>query len=140
NLFLLGGIAAAAAAIVAVAWTTTAKQLNWRPIGDGALAAVRACQGPLYNRYDEGGYLIWFAPEKKVFIDGRQTPYPLAFQQEAFAVQNGERPYRPLYERWAIRCAFLPADVPIVAALQTSGWATRFQDPEWVVLAAPPTR
>lgn len=140
NLFLLGGIAAAAAAIVAVAWTTTAKQLNWRPIGDGALAAVRACQGPLYNRYDEGGYLIWFAPEKKVFIDGRQTPYPLAFQQEAFAVQNGERPYPPLYERWAIRCAFLPADVPIVAALQISGWATRFQDREWVVLAAPPPR
>jgi hypothetical protein len=141
NGVLLGGVGAAAAAMVALAWTTAAKPLNWRPLGDGALAAVRACDGPLYNRYDEGGFLIWFAPEKKVFIDSRHDPYPLAFQQEAIAVQNGELPYGPLFQRWAVRCAFLPADVPIVAALRTAGWISRFQDHDWTVLArssAPP--
>lgn len=138
NLILLSGAGAVAAAIVALAWTTGAKPLNWHPIGDGALAAVRACDGPLYNRYDEGGYLIWFAPEKKVFIDSRHDPYPLVFQQEAIAVQNGEQPYRPLFEIWRIRCAFLPTDAPIVGALRAAGWISRFQDHDWTVLARSP--
>ena len=38
---------------------------------------MRACDGPLYNHYDEGGYLIWFAPEKPVFVDNREDPFPL---------------------------------------------------------------
>jgi hypothetical protein len=137
---LLWGAGLAAAAIVAAAWATAPPQLDWRPIGDGALAAVRACDGPLYNRYDEGGYLIWFAPGKRVFIDSRHDPYPLAFQQQAIAVQNGEQPYQPLFARWGIRCAFLPADAALVGALQTAGWATRYRDPKWAVLAEPTAR
>jgi hypothetical protein len=140
NLILLGGAGLAAAAIVAAAWTTAPPQLDWRPIGDGALAAVRACDGPLYNRYDEGGYLIWFAPETKVFIDSRHDPYPLAFQQQAIALQNGEQPYQPLFARWGIRCAFLPADAALVGALETAGWSTRYRDAKWAVLAMPAAR
>jgi hypothetical protein len=137
NLFLLGVVGAAAATIVAGAWMMAAKPLNWRPIGDHALAAVRACEGPLYNRYDEGGYLIWFAPEKKVFIDSRHDPYPLAFQQEVIAVQNGELSYRPLFQRWGIRCAFLPASSGMAARLRREGWESRFRDQAWDVLAWP---
>lgn len=137
NAALLAVAGAGAAGIVAVAWATAAAPLDWRPIGGAAQSAVRACDGPLYNRYDEGGYLIWFTPEKKVFIDSRHDPYPLAFQQQAIAVQNGEQPYQPLFARWGIGCAFLPQDAALVGALQTAGWSTRYRDAKWAVLTAP---
>jgi hypothetical protein len=138
NLVLLGGAGVAAAAIVALAWVTMPKRLNWRPMGAAAIAAVRACPGPLYNRYDDGGYLIWFAPETKVFIDSRHDPYPLAFQAEAIAVEYGQQPYRPLFDRWGIRCAFLPEDATMVETLGNAGWTTSFRDGDWAVLSAPP--
>ena len=35
-------------------------------------------QGPLFNSYDYGGYLIAYLPEQKVFIDGRGDLYEIA--------------------------------------------------------------
>jgi hypothetical protein len=113
-------------------------RLNWRPIDARALAAARACDGPLYNHYDDGGTLIWFLPEKPVFIDGRQDPYPLSFLVEFVQVEAGQRPYRPLFDRFGIRCALLPVTSPTVAGLDGEGWSTRFRDDNWAVLAAPP--
>ena len=98
---------------------------------------MRACDGPLYNQYDEGGYLIWFVPEKPVFVDNRQDPYPLAHLRAQLDVQWGSAPYRPLFERWGIRCAFLPAASSTAAALTGDGWVTRYRDDRYVVLATP---
>ena len=39
-------------------------------------SCAHECPGRLYNRYDDGGYVIWFAKDKKVFIDSRQDPFP----------------------------------------------------------------
>ena len=77
NLAILAVMAIATIALVALDYLTGDKDLGWQPIDQRALAAVRACDGPLYNHYDQGGYLIWFVPEKPVFVDGRQDPYPL---------------------------------------------------------------
>ncbi len=137
NLVLLGCACATLLAVVAVAWSTAPKALNWRPIGIGALAAVRSCDGPLYNRYDDGGYLIWFAPTKRVFVDSRKDPYPLAFVLHAIAVENGEESYRPSFDRWGIRCAFLPVSSAMALRLRGDGWQSRFHDQAWDVLASP---
>ena len=137
NLALLGVMAAAAVAVVAGAFRSGDARLNWRPIGDQALAATRACDGPLYNHYDDGGTLIWFLPEKPVFVDGRQDPYPLPFLLEFAAVEAGQAPYRPLFDRFHIRCAFLPSRSATVTALDRDGWTTRFRDEKWAVLEAP---
>jgi hypothetical protein len=137
NLVLLAAGALGSVGVVAFAWATRAGALGWQPISNGALAAVRACDGPLYNHYNDGGALIWFVPEKRVFIDTRLDPYPLPFLLEFVAVEQGRKPYQPLFERWAIRCAFLPGDSPSIAALTQAGWAWRFRDEKWAVLAAP---
>jgi len=139
NLALLGVTAAAAIAIVAAAFRANDARLNWRPIGDDALAAARACEGPLYNHYDDGGVLIWFLPEKPVFVDGRQDPYPLPFLLEFAAVEAGQAPYRPLFDRFHIRCALLSPKSVTVKGLERDGWTTRFRDDKWAVLEAPPT-
>jgi len=137
NLVLVTGAAVAALAFVVWSYGTVSPALGWRPIDARALAAVRACDGPLYNQYDEGGYLIWFVPEKPVFVDNRQDPYPLAHIRAQLDVQWGSAPYRPLFQRWGIRCAFLPAGSSTAAALARDGWVTRYTDERYTVLAAP---
>ncbi len=120
-----------------VAWAAPVERLEWRPIAPRALAALRACPGPLYNHYDDGGFLIWFAPERPVFVDSRQDPYPLDLLLEHEAVERGQRSYRPLFSRYGIGCAFLPVGSPTVKALAADGWSTRFRDQRYAVLAAP---
>jgi hypothetical protein len=140
NLALLAGAAVLAAAMVVTAYASNQAGLGWRPIPDAALAATRACEGPLYNQYGDGGTLIWFAPEKPVFVDGRQDPYPLPFLLEVVEVEGGRQPVRPLLDRFGVRCAFLPVDAGTVDALGKEGWQTRYRDEKWAVLAAPPSR
>ncbi len=136
NLVLLAAACLLAIGLVPLGWTGASAHLGWHPIGDGALQAVRACPGPLYNQYDEGGMLIWFAPEKPVFIDGRWDPYPPSFVQQDFAIESGA-PYRPVFDRYGIRCAFLPASSRMSARLRADGWRPRFLDDTWSVLVAP---
>jgi hypothetical protein len=137
NAALLGGFIAAALAGVGFAWTTSPKRLGWHPLPGGVVEAVRACPDPLYNHYDEGGFLIWFLPERRVFVDSRQDPYPLPLLLEHLRVESGSAPYLPLFSRFGIRCAFLRVKSPTVERLQTDGWATRFRDATWAVLTAP---
>jgi len=137
---LLAIVSVAAVVAIGIVFRFGDALLGWRPISDGALAATRACDGPLYNRYGDGGTLIWFLPEKPVFVDGRQDPYPLPFLLEAVALEARQKSYRYLFDQWRLRCAFLPADSGTAADLMTDGWAVRFKDDKWQVLAAPATR
>jgi len=136
NLALFGGVSLLEAAIVVWAWNIPFATLGWQPLTPAAIAAVRACPGPIYNRYYDGGYLIWFVPERRVFIDNRQDPYPLAFTLAATAVDSGT-PYRPLFDRYGIRCAFLPVESKTIGVLTADRWRTTFRDDRWAVLAAP---
>ena len=115
------------------AWRAPYANLNWRPLSEHAVAAARACPAQLYNRYNDGGYLIWLVPEKRVFVDSRQDPYPTAFVQEGAAVERGG-PYAPLFRRYGVRCAFLPAEDALAARLHADGWRTLYADAQWTVL------
>ena len=136
NLVLLAGVAASALAIVALCWKNDAQRLQWHPITAEAQRALRGCPGRLYNHYYEGGYLIWFVPEQPVFIDNRQDPYPVSLLAEDMGIERGQ-PYRPTFERYGIRCAFLSSASKIVPRLLADGWQVRFRDDQWAVLAAP---
>jgi hypothetical protein len=130
---------AAAAVVIAVATVSSAyakgvRRLNWTPLPAASLAALDRCDGNLYNRYDEGGYLIWFAPRHKVFVDGRQDPYSPAFiRAHIEAEATGE--VDALFARYAIRCAYLPAQSRVSDALVESGWHPLYRDAVWTVLA-----
>ncbi|HVT07129.1 MAG TPA: hypothetical protein VHO67_06710 [Polyangia bacterium] len=135
NLGLFAAVCLAEGLAVVTAWRAPYANLNWRPLADGAVAAARDCPAQLYNRYNDGGYLIWLVPEKRVFVDNRQDPYPTAFVQEGAAVERGA-PYAPLFRRHGIRCAFLPAGDTLAARLQSDGWRTQYADAQWTVLAS----
>jgi hypothetical protein len=118
------------------AWSAPWAMLGWTPISPSAAAAVRGCRPALYNTYPDGGPLIWFVPEQRVFIDSRQDQYPIPFIQAASQVEKtGD--YKVLFAQWGINCAALPPHSPTVAALNRDGWQERFRDASWVVLERP---
>lgn len=121
---------------VAYAWTGGLARLGWHPIPAAAADAVSSCPERLYNRYDEGGFLIWFAPRQKVFLDGRQDPYPPELVLEQKRVEaSGD--YVDLFDRYSIRCAFLPREARVTASLERAGWLKRYGDQTWIVLVRP---
>ncbi|HVV50083.1 MAG TPA: hypothetical protein VHO06_10525, partial [Polyangia bacterium] len=136
NLALLVGISALEAAGILYAWRLPYPELGWRPIAAGALAAVRGCPERVFGRYNDGGPLIWFAPERRVFSDTRQDPYPLAITRTTASIEHGG-PYRETFARYGIRCAILPAGNAAAARLAADRWQPRFRDDAWTVLVAP---
>jgi hypothetical protein len=125
---------AGVAATLTVAYSRQWPRLRWNPVPAAAIAALDGCPDNLYNRYDEGGMLLWFAPGRKVFLDGRQDPFPPALVAEHIEMETGRRPYGPTFARHRIRCAFLPVVSPVAAQLAEDGWTTLHRDASWVVL------
>jgi hypothetical protein len=119
---------------VAYAYAKPIDHMRWAPLPQTSLTALRACPGNLYNRYDEGGYLIWFAPEHKVFLDGRQDPYPVDLVKEQVRIETtGD--FERVFRRYDIHCAYVPAGSVVTARLSQAGWTPLFRDAQWAVLA-----
>jgi hypothetical protein len=135
NAALLGGAAAFAAVVVLLAWMRPPDMLGWRPISPAAVAAIRDCGGPMFNTYGQGGILTWFVPEKPVFIDNRQDPFPMDLLAANHDVEFGADP-EPLFERYGIRCAVVPPDSALVARLTGDpAWSSLYADAEWAVFS-----
>jgi hypothetical protein len=129
---LLAGVLLAAGTI-AYAWSSETPRLGWHPLPADAIAAMASCPERLYNRYDEGGYLIWFVPNRKVFIDSRQDPYPSTLVRDQIRVEaSGD--FAELFDRYAIGCAFVAADSPIAVRLMAGGWRSAYTGSGWVVM------
>jgi hypothetical protein len=58
NLVLVSVAAVTCVLVVAFAWSKPLPRLQWRPVSPAVIAAVESCRGPIYNRFDDGGYLI----------------------------------------------------------------------------------
>jgi len=59
-------------------------------------------QGPVFNNYDIGGYLIYHLyPEEKVFVDNRPEAYPTEFfENEYIGPQNDSKQWRELDKKY----------------------------------------
>lgn len=125
--------AVAAALFVFQRWTVPPFPVDWDPVSSEAASAIRRCPGPIYNHYNVGGFLIWFVPEQRVFLDSRQDPYPgqlIRDQREA----AGPVALRALLQRYHVRCAVLVTGSPDVPALRSIGWADTYSDMRWIVM------
>ena len=131
---VLGVVVLLAVAWVGVAWSGPSEALEWEPLPASAVAAVRACDGPLYNRFDDGAYLLWFAPGVPVFIDSRVDPYPDDLLREHIR-DEATGNYRATFARYGITCALLPPESPTAHALRRDGWRVTYSDARWLVLS-----
>jgi hypothetical protein len=136
NAALLAACAVICLGAVAAAWTMRAARLQWDPMSQGVIDAVQQCPGRLYNRFDDGGFVIWFVPEVPVFVDNRQDPYPLSFLQDHLHHEQSGA-FEEVFDRFDLRCAFLPPESPTAVRLLASGWQLMARDSRWLVLQAP---
>ena len=118
---------------------TGAPTLGWHPIDDararGGARLRRAALQPLRR-----GRLPDLVRAREAGVRRRPPGSVSAVAPAARSSTSsaGSAPYRPLFERWGIRCAFLPVTSPTVAALDRDGWITRYRDDSYTVLSAPP--
>jgi hypothetical protein len=129
-------LASIAIVAVTVVWSYArrADRLQWDPLPAASVQALESCSGNLYNRFDEGGYLIWFAPQRRVFIDSRYLPYTDDFIKAHVRIEqsgNADEAFR----RYDIRCAYVPAGSSVGTRLRNAGWKTLYQDARWSVLS-----
>lgn len=134
NLAIMSTAMAIVAGTIISAYGRGIPRLKWTPVPPPAIAALDRCPGNLYNRFDEGGQLLWFAPSRQVFVDGRQDPFPAAFVLEHIGMERHGADYKPVFARHDIRCAYLPTFSPTAMALANDGWTTLYRDDRVVVL------
>jgi hypothetical protein len=134
NLALMCLAVAGAAWTLRWAYTNEIGRLRWTPLPKPALMALTQCPDNLYNRYDEGGYLIWFAPDRKVFLDGRQDPFPAELVLKHIEMETRGGPYKQVFAQHGIHCAFLPRTSPTAMQLAADRWKELYRDSRWVVL------
>ena len=129
------GCALVVLAVVVLGWSHPLELSNWEPVSPQARASIAGCAGQVYNEYNEGGYLIWFVPEKPVFIDGRQDPYPVSFLTNAHALTDNPAARAATFRRYGIRCAALQPESRMLSSLRGAGWHEDYRDSRWVVLS-----
>lgn len=109
------------------------------PVSEMGASALQKAPGRFFNTYDSGGYLIWFVPEQKVFIDSRQDPYPPQLLQEAIMVQRtGD--YRQFFQNFEINSVVVERHFPLHEALKRDGWSIRYRSPMFDLLVSPSSR
>jgi hypothetical protein len=132
----VGAAVVTAVLIVATAWTHRWSRLGWDPVSPSAARAISSCAEPLYNPYEAGGSIIWFAPAQPVFVDSRQDQYPTSLVQEGTRVEaTGD--YHRLFDRYRFNCAAVRPESPVARSLELDGWVVAFADRQWVVLNRP---
>ena len=129
------GAGVAAMAIIGLALVPSGPNETAYPTG--ALAAVRSTSGVLLNEYDWGGYLIWRAPERPVFVDGRLFPFlPDVFADWREAVELGPR-WKAVLDRYNVAQVLLRPDRALVSALREQGWRVVTEDARAILLERP---
>ncbi|MBI2070434.1 MAG: hypothetical protein HYT79_07490 [Elusimicrobia bacterium] len=65
-------------------------------------------QGPIFNNYDIGGYLIYYLyPNERVYVDNRPEAYPASFFQDGYmAPQENDDRWQELLRRWNFNAIF----------------------------------
>jgi hypothetical protein len=110
------------------------------PAGAVAFLQAHPPSGRIFNHYDWGGYLIWkLAPSTPVFIDGRADLYGPELLHDFADAYQLKRPWQEVLRRWRIQTAILPQDSALAVGLRAApGWTISYQDPQSIVLTAPP--
>jgi hypothetical protein len=131
---LVGMALVAGALVAAFHWRSADRRAEWAPIDQATLDAVEQCQGPLLNRFEDGGYLMWRLPQKRVFVDSRLEAYPedvlhLSRRADLF----GE--YEVIFQRYGVNCVIVTTGSPLHRRLEgVTGFMVRHRDANRVVL------
>lgn len=103
----------------------------------GALAALNASSGVLIHEYDWGGYLIWNAPGRPVFVDGRLLPFMPDILNDHLRATLLRPGWLAVLDEHGVRQALLAPERPLAGALREEGWRVLAEDATFVLLERP---
>ena len=106
------------------------------PVKAAEFIEKNGIKGNMLNDYNHGGYLIYrFAPERKVFIDGRADMYGDAFVNDYRAIYEGAANWKEKFEKFHIDYVVCHLDAPIRQLLLAEGsFKEVYKDASYAVL------
>jgi hypothetical protein len=134
-----------------VVWQEPQAEMQAFPAGAVSFLQAHPADGPIFNDYDWGGYLIWkLYPSTRVFIDGRADLYATSGASEQddrslldqFAKTYQFRgSWKQSLDRWNIKTVLVPTNSALAVGLRSApDWTVIYEDSQAIilVLAAPP--
>src|SRR2546428_689796 len=101
-----------------------------------ALATLPPGPG-LLNRYEWGGFLIWYAPATPVFVDGRLFPYVGDTLDDYRSVIGLHPDWREVLARRGIRAVLVAPSDAIAVRAADLGWPVLVRTEKYVLLRVP---
>ncbi len=104
--------------------------------GAGEFIKKENIQGPIFNNYDIGGYLIYsLPPQEKVFVDNRPEAYPANFFADTYIPMQADK------KVWDEKNNLYKFNAIIFSYRDYTPWGQAFfarilDDPEWTVVFA----
>lgn len=108
-------------------------------LGGYPVAALAALpKGPgLLNNYDWGGWLIWYAPDTPVFVDGRLVPYLPDVLDDYRAIVGLHPDWSAVLRRRGVRSLLVRPTDAIAVRARDLGWNVRAAGADFVLIDAP---
>ena len=108
-------------------------QTDILPVRTADFLNAAAPAGPLFNTYNWGGYLMFAAPQYKVFVDGRTDLYDDKILTEWRLAMLGEG-WQSTFATYGIRLVVVEKDAPLVRILRADpGWRQIYTDTQSAV-------
>jgi hypothetical protein len=136
SVFVEAGAALIALAMFIAGIATAPREPDLSAFPLAALPQLPAGPG-LLNRYDWGGFLIWYAPATPVFVDGRLFPYVGEALDDYRAVIGLHPDWRQVLTKRGIRTVLVAPSDAIAVQGAALGWPILARTPEWVMLRVP---
>jgi hypothetical protein len=138
NWLLLGLIVLAALLqiIVAIAPNVSATAIRKSmPVGAVEFISQTQPDGPMFNSYNWGGYLMWkLYPDYRVYVDGRTDLYDDEFFNEFILVYSANTGWQKALDARGINLIIVERDSKLaIAVSQDPHWRLAYSDPVAVV-------
>ena len=92
----------------------------------------------LYNDYGYGGFLLWWMPEEKIFIDGRMPAWRIGDRTifyDYVTISSGARAARDLLLKYRVDWALIQRDSQLAAMLNGDpAWRQIYEDAKVVIM------
>jgi hypothetical protein len=115
-----------------------AEQVNQNnPVNAVEFLQHSGLSGRMLNEYVYGGYLIWAAPQHRVFVDGRADVYePAGVLADYMRFMSLDLDPKTILEKYRIDFCLLSQDQPIARVLPLiPGWRKVYSDKHSVIFA-----
>jgi len=88
----------------------------------------------VFSKYEWNDYLIWNAPQRKVFIDGRVDMYGDEFLMEFFHLYTEGKDWEAEFNRYGVNTVLIEPSSKLAELIkQDPGWSEVYNDPQAII-------